>query len=249
LPDAAIDTGPDSRPALKVEGEARVVMLLGNGAVLHDQVVSDGSVTVPPHTALLVVQANGGAGDLLGQGRNVLGWHDQSTLVRLAGRSALGAGCVLNMDGTAGRSKVGWGIAGDMVQEAAAVSTRFGSTVRCVGVILRGAEARHPEDLGIELNGATHVRDADGDVTPVVVQAGTRSILLFPVTPNTRKAGVSVRVTQGGSRQVSGVIGVDGEVNDVADWIAELGLVAVVARLRAAQGDGCAIEWIAPQEQ
>ncbi|RLT96974.1 DUF6603 domain-containing protein [Ketobacter sp.] len=245
LPDAAIDTGAQ-RPGLKVSGEARVVMLLGNGAVLTDQVVNDTTLSVPAHTAIIAIQANGGAGDLLGGGRKVLGWHDQSRVVRLAGRSALASGCILHLDGNSARSKVGWGIAGDVIRDGAAVSTRFATAVRCVGVILRGSEARHPEDLGIELNGAKHVRDASGEVTPVVVQAGARSILLFQVTPDARTAAVSVRVTQGGSRQVSGVIGVNAAVDDVADWIAELGLVAVVARLRAAQGDGCAIEWIEP---
>lgn len=246
LPDANIDIDTnENRPAIRVQGEARVVMLLGNGAVLEDRAVANGDMVVPPHTALIAVQASSGVGDL-SQRRQVMGWHDQSRLVRLAGRSALGAGCVLHMDGTAGRSRVGWGVAGDVVQQAAAVSTRFSAPVRCVGVVLRGAEARYADDMGIELNGASHVTDP---VSPVVVQAGNRSIMLFEVNPDTPTSAVSVRVTQGGTRQVSGVIGVAAEVNDVADWVAELGLVAVVARLRAAKGNGCTMEWLSPQEE
>ncbi len=248
LPDAAIDGG-DSRPGLKVEGNARVVMLAGNGAVLEDITVSDSVVQVPPHSAIIALQANGDTAEVTGPGQaRVAGWHDQSRVVRLAGRSALASGCVIHMDGAAARRQVGWGVAADVVREAAAVSTRFSGPVRCIGVVLRGVEARLPDDLGIELHGASHVSAAGEPVEPVVIQAGARSILLFAVRADSPGGAVSVRVVQGGARQVSGVFGADAELDPVADWVAELGLVAVVARLRAASGDGCAIEWLPAED-
>uniref|UniRef100_UPI00058C9C67 hypothetical protein n=1 Tax=Ilumatobacter nonamiensis TaxID=467093 RepID=UPI00058C9C67 len=58
-PDAAIDVG-GARPQLAIDGAARVVMLKGNGAVALDTRVDDDHVTVPPCTAIIAVQADGG---------------------------------------------------------------------------------------------------------------------------------------------------------------------------------------------
>lgn len=245
MPDAAIDSG-ETRPRLQIDGTARVVMLLGNGAVLEDHRVSDGMLEVPAHTALVAVQADGSSTAASGQGRaQVLGWHDESRVARLAGRSALASGCVLHIDGAAVGSQVGWATAGDAVRDAAAVSTAFSSVVRCVGVVLRGVEARYADDLGIELHGASHISEP---VKPVVIQVGTRAILIFEVRPDSATTPISVRVTQGGSRQVSGVIAAAAEVDDVIGWVSELGLTAVVSSLRATQGSGCAVEWLSPAQ-
>lgn len=248
LPDARIDAG-EQRPELRIEGDARVVMLRGNGAVVKDQRVRDSVVTVPPHTALMVIQANGtGIDPSDRESLTVAGWHDQSRIARLAGRSALAAGCVIHVDGAGSRSRPGWGQAGDMLREAASVSTRFAEAVSCVGVILKGGEARYTRDLDIQLYGATHVTDAEGDISPVVIQDGNRSILLFEVKPDSSSSAVSLRMTQGGSYQVSGVIGSKAELDQVVDWVAERGLIAMVARLRATSGNGCEIEWLSAQD-
>ena len=154
-PDAAID-GEDARPELRITGAARVVMLLGNGAVVADEQVTDRQIAVPKHTATIAVQASGG-GDGRPTGLRILGWHDQSRLVRLTGRSALGAGCVLSINGTAGKASVGWHLGQDLVRGAAAVSTRFDQTVTCVGVILKAGEGRSASDVEIELHGARHL--------------------------------------------------------------------------------------------
>lgn len=242
-PDAAID-GEDARPELRITGAARVVMLLGNGAVVADEQVTDRQIAVPKHTATIAVQASGG-GDGRPTGLRILGWHDQSRLVRLTGRSALGAGCVLSINGTAGKASVGWHLGQDLVRGAAAVSTRFDQTVTCVGVILKAGEGRSASDVEIELHGARHRQQP---VQPVVVQAGARSVLLFEINALAGHSGISVRALQGGTREIAGMIGANASAEAMAELIAEKGLPATVSRLRAVGGSNCEIEWVAAQD-
>jgi len=243
-PDAAIDSG-SRRPQLRISGLARVVMLLGNGAVLHDVAVQDKTLEVPQHTALIAVQASGG-GDGRATGLRVEGWHDQSRLIRLSGRSALGAGCVLTLNGANSRPRVGWHVAQDLVRGTASISTRFGSRVTCIGVVLKGAASRAASDVEIELYGATHRTDP---VEPTVVQAGSRSILLFDIIPDGRSSGVSVRVVQGGTKEIAGMIAADSDADSLAELVAEKGLSATVSRLRAVSKERCEVEWVSVQGQ
>lgn len=238
-PDAAIDSS-SVRPQLRISGLARVVMLLGNGAVLHDLPVRDKTLEVPKHTALIAVQASGG-GDGRPTGLHVEGWHDQSRLIRLSGRSALGAGCVLTLNGANSRPPVGWHVAQDLVRGIASISTRFSSRITCIGVVLKGATSRAASDVEIELYGAAHRSDP---VEPTVVQAGSRSILLFNVVPDGRNSGVSVRVIQGGTKEIAGMIAADSDADSLAELVAEKGLSATVSRLRAVSEDRCEVEWV-----
>ena len=242
-PDAAID-GDEVRPELRVTGAARVVMLLGNGAVVADEQVTDRQIVVPQHTATIAVQASGG-GDGRLTGLRILGWHDQSRLIRLTGRSALGAGCVLSLNGTAGKASVGWHLGQDVVRGTAAVSTRFDHTVTCVGVILKAGEGQSASDVEIELHGARHRQQP---VQPVVVQAGSRSLLLFEITALAGHSGISVRALQGGAREIAGMIGADASAEMMAELIAEKGLPATVSRLRAVGNSTCEIEWVPAQD-
>ena len=219
-------------------------MLLGNGAVVADEQVTDRQIAVPKHTATIAVQASGG-GDGRPTGLRILGWHDQSRLVRLTGRSALGAGCVLSINGTAGKASVGWHLGQDLVRGAAAVSTRFDQTVTCVGVILKAGEGRSASDVEIELHGARHRQQP---VQPVVVQAGARSVLLFEINALAGHSGISVRALQGGTREIAGMIGANASAEAMAELIAEKGLPATVSRLRAVGGSNCEIEWVAAQD-
>lgn len=247
LPDAAIDVG-DKRPSLKVVGDARVVMIKGNGFITTDRVVSDDTVEVAPGISIVAVHANGGIGDIGGVGGiKVSGWHDQSRVARLGERSALASGCVINIEGATERARVGWAVAGDIVRDAAAIVTRFKSTIQTVGIIVRSTEAQRLEDFAIELHGAIRITNTSGQFSdPVIVQAGPRSIMLFEVKPTSENANVIVRVTAGGTRQVAGLIGSIASVDELADLIAERGIIAVVARLRATQGNGCSLTWDSP---
>jgi len=248
LPDAAIDTVAQ-RPRLKVEGAARVVLLGGNGAVLDDRRVSDMSVEIPPGAAIVAAQADGGMSDInAAAGARVIGWHNESRVARLGGRNALAAGSVIHVEGVSGRARIGWANAGDIVRGAAAVATRFASAeARTIGVIVRGAEARRLADFGIELHGATRLRNDDGTpVKPVVVQVGNRSVLLFAVLADPDRNDFVVRVTSGGTRQVAGVIASLAGVDELADLLAERGVIAVTTRLRAVSGDGCSLAWEQP---
>jgi len=242
LPDSATDLG-DARPTLKIEGNARVVMLKGNGIVTLDKTVSNGNIEVPKCIASIAVQADGGALGTLDTGTKVIGWHDQSQLARLGGRSALGANCVVNAEGAQGRAKVGWNIACDFVREASAVSTHLSSAVRTIGVVLRGTHAQHARDMEIGLTGARRVSESDPSNKPIIIQSGPRVTMLFEVIPNVGAPEVVVRVTAGGTRQISGVIGSGEGADQMADLIAERGLVAVVTRLREVSGDGCVLTW------
>lgn len=170
-----------------------------------------------------------------------MGWHDQSRLIRLSGRTALAAGCALSVNGASSRQRPGWNLAQDLVRGAASVSTRFSSPVTCIGVILKGAATRAANDVEIELYGASHRSEP---VTPVVVQAGSRSILLFDIVPDRKSSGVSVRVIQGGAREVAGTIGAVSDADSLSELVAEKGLPATVSRLRAVSAEGCDIEWI-----
>ncbi len=248
LPDAAIDTDA-ARPRLSVDGEARVVLLRGNGAVLADQLVSNTDIDIPPGAAIVAAQANGGRRDVdTPGGMPVIGWHNESRIARLGGHSALAAGSVLHIEGASGKTRIGWAFAADVVRGAAAVSTRFAlAEVRTVGVILRGSEARRLEDFGIELHGATRATNNNGEpIEPVVVQAGNRSMLLFQIVPDAQRSDFVLRITTGGTRQIAGVIGTLASVDELADLIAERGLVPIVARLRAVSGDGCTLSWEQP---
>lgn len=101
--------------------------------------------------------------------------------------------------------------------------------------------------MEIELDGAAYVSDP---VTPVVVQIGSRSVLLFNIVPGREASGITVRVVQGGVREVAGTIAAVSDADSLAELIAEKGLSATVSRLRAVADEGCDIEWIpAPEQQ
>lgn len=248
IPDAKIDHS-EVRPSLHITGAARVVMLKGNGFVVADEMVSNGSIEVAPATAIVAVHANGGSGDLSANtGISVFGWHDQSRVARLGGRSAMAAGCMINIDGASGRSRVGWAVAGDVVRAAAAVSTRFSTTVKTLAVMVRSTDAKRNGDFSIELHGANQKTAGGRKLPPVVVQAGSRSIMLFEVVAETGRSDIVVRITTGGTRQIAGVFASSASVDDLADLVAQRGVVAVVGRLRAASGDGCSVAWSNPSQ-
>ncbi len=86
--DHAIDVGA-RRPALAIDGSARVVMMRGDGLVLADDTVQ-GSLPVPPGTAYAAVQADG----IVDVVDGLAGWHTRSRVCRWApGRPSRPAAC------------------------------------------------------------------------------------------------------------------------------------------------------------
>src|SRR5690606_35518953 len=155
------------------------------------------------------------------------------------------AGCVVKLNGTARNASVGWHLGQDGVGGAASVSTRFDRTVICVGVILKGGEGRSSLDGELELHGQRLGRQP---VEPVVVQAGSRSVLLFEIDAVAGGSGISVRALQGGARDIAGMIAADASAEAMGALIAEKGLPATVLRLRAVGSNYCEIEWVAAQD-
>jgi len=255
-PDSHLDLA-DSRPALIVEGRARVVMLAGNGQVLVDNTVVDGRIDVAPSSALIAVQADGDIEGLVpgSGGEGVFGWHGTSRLAGLGARSALVPGCVLTTEGTGARGSSGWATGADAVRGAEAVTTTFDRPVEAIAVVLRSNTSDRLGETAVEIFGAERVRRSDGSyLPPTVVQAGERSILVFDVvaaaSPATGDATPTVvRVVAGSGRQVNGIIASMRSAESLAQILAERGPATVVSRLRAGAGPGCALTFEPAEER
>jgi len=238
-PDAAIDVH-ENRPSLRVDGTARVVVLDSSGFAQQDVVVSNDKLDICKGAALIAIQADGTVDDIVeNHGINIIGWHDQSRVARLGQRSALGAACVINTQGQGIREPLGWNTAGDIVRNAAVVSTRFDHQVKTIGLVLRQTQLKNLLDTDVDIINATSNHTLD---QPTVIQIGGRSIVLFEVQAKDQSP-IIIRVNEGGTRQIAGVIASQSAMNDVADLIADRGLLSCVARLRAAKGSGCTLHW------
>ncbi len=251
LPDAAIDADIANRPSLEVDGSARVVMVRGDGRVLHDTTVIDGRVAVPPATALIAAHWGSSVVDAEG----LVGWHARARVARLGTQVALGAGCVIATESVVGEVALGWSLAAEAVRDAAAVSTRFVGMVRTVVIVLelvdpaRLASARF-DSIGLDLLGTHRAVDADGTSRPpTVILSGTRTVLVYELVP---AESVVVRIRDGGDWDLAGVLAGDEEAEAVTGRIAARGIEAVAARILAGGSPPGTLRWIpsegAPQQ-
>ena len=125
------------------------------------------------------------------------------------------------------------------MRNAAVVSTRFDHQVKTIGLVLRQTQLKNLLDTDVDIINATSNHTLD---QPTVIQIGGRSIVLFEVQAKDQSP-IIIRVNEGGTRQIAGVIASQSAMNDVADLIADRGLLSCVARLRAAKGSGCTLHW------
>jgi hypothetical protein len=250
-PDALIDTDshPKTRPALHVDGRARVVLLQGSGSVLFDGDVDNGDVVIPPGTALIAVQADG----RVDGGDGLAGWHARSRVVRLGSHSAIGDGCVITVDGsTSAAGGLSWLDAGQLVAGAAATITRFAVAVRTLAIALTGDDDVRLEPMALELGGAHLATAPDGStLDPIVVHIGATSVLIYSIVAadvGNVAAPVVVRVRSGSDWAVTAVLGGTSDPEALAALIARRGLVALGAKLLATEGPGSMLTWKQPEQ-
>ncbi|HEY4314409.1 MAG TPA: DUF6603 domain-containing protein [Actinomycetes bacterium] len=240
LPDSAIDVDEQRRPSVAIAGRARVTVVLGR-TVLLDQDVVDGSVVVPHGATHVGVQADGDVGATGGYA----GWHDRTRVARIGAQSALAAGCVLSFDAAAGGAVLQWDTAGAAVADARQVTTRFTRPVHTVAVALSGATATSLAPTQLTLVGARVATDRSGaEHAPVAVTLGDTSVLVYAIVPDKDATAVSVVVGSGADWVVSGVVGTDDPVDDVAARIARQRLTGVAAKLLALAGAGASVTWV-----
>lgn len=235
MPDAAVDrdaTGDPAarRPALGVEGQARVVAMRGDGEVVLDA-TGRGRVPVPPGTALLAVQASPVQDD------GLAGWHVRSRVCALGTHAAIASGCVITVAGmpTTPRAAV-WVSAGELIAATAEILTRFSGPVQAVAIALETATAERLANVDTELIGAA----APGP--PAVVLNGRQAVLVYEVVPE-QDTAVAVRVRTGGEWRVTAVLGDDGPAAGLTAGILRRGVAGATGRL-SGSGPGCALSWL-----
>jgi large repetitive protein len=237
--DASIDVDPQNRPLFRVTGQARVTMTASDGTVLTDAMVND-TIAIPPRTAIIGVQAGGDTAVTDG----LAGWHDRSRVARLNARVAIGTGCALQVEGVVSEAQPAWLTAQELIVQATGVTTRFVAQARTVIVILAGSDAPTPDDVTLELDGATRRADRNGKVhAPRVVMAGDRAALIYDVVPS-RGAALSVHVQPGGQWRLAGVLAGDADSASLAQTIALKGIAPLAGRLlMAADGAPVSVTW------
>jgi hypothetical protein len=250
--DATIDTAA-GRPALAVDGSARVVMIKPNGRVVTDRSVLDDEVIVPPGVRMIAVHAAAASGDPAsvagGGGVPLAGWHVRSRLARLGVRSALGAGCVVCSDAPAPDRRTGWVTGDELVSEATTVTTSFPTSAEFVVVVLDGVAPADLDPLSITFAGCRRAVDGAGQTRrPTVVQAGSQSLVFVGIAMDAGVTGFTVTARAGGGWRIGGALAGRGAVGDVAAHAAEVGVDAIAARLLAGTGSGpgCQLEWRTP---
>jgi hypothetical protein len=218
------------------------VMTASDGHVLEDATVDD-TITIPPRTAIIGVHAGGNTAVIDG----LAGWHERSRVARLNSRVAMGPGCSLQLDGVVTEAQPAWLSAAALLVQATGITTRFVNPVQTVVVLLAGSEAPTPDDIVIELDGATRVADRSGVVRPPrVVMAGDRTALLYDVKP-AKTGTVSVHVQPGGHWRLAGVLGGDAESEALSRSLAMKGVAPIAGRLLlAADGAPVAVTWEGP---
>ena len=239
LPDAAIDVDAERRPSVTVIGKARVTVILGR-TVLHDDDVVDGAVPVPHGATHVGIQADGDADPSGG----FAGWHDRTRVARIGSQSAIAAGCVLSVDAAGGGTVLQWDTAGAVAHNAREVTTRFSRPVTTVAVALTGTAPTSLAPTQLHLVGARVATDRAGvERLPVAVSLGDTSVLVYAVVPDEGATSVAVTVTAGADWVVSGAVGTNEPVADVARMIARQRLSGVTAKVLALAGPGCQVEW------
>ncbi|MEO7131924.1 MAG: DUF6603 domain-containing protein, partial [Dermatophilaceae bacterium] len=237
-PDAALDGSDQARPSLAVTGNSRVVMLAGR-ATLADAQVRDGSVEVPPGTSHVLVQADG---DVTASG-GLAGWHDRSRVVRLGSHLGLAAGCVVSVDAAGSGAALRWTSAGDLVQDADEVTTRFSRPVRTVAVVLTGTTPRGFDPASLHLIGATLRSDRGQDLPPTAVSLGAVTALVYDIVPDPAATTVTITVRLGADWTLAGVLGGGQPAAELAQRLAAVGVAAATTSLLAVQGAGCTVVW------
>ena len=171
-------------------------------------------------------------------------------MARIDRRVALGPGCALQLEGIVTDAPPAWVDAGDLIEQATAVTTRFTDAARTIAVVLAGTNQPLPTDVSIDLDGATRVADKSGKVRPPrVVMAGSRAVLLYDIAPVAGEA-VSVRVLPGGPWRLHGVLGGLIASEQLVRTIATQGIEAIAGRLLlAADGKPITVAWEAPALQ
>jgi hypothetical protein len=164
----------------------------------------------------------------------------------LGSSAAIGAGCVLTVDGARADRGTGWVAAAEVVAGAAAVGTTFSSPVRTVVVVLSDADPQRLEAPALELLGARRATLPGGELRPpTVVLRGSEVALSYAVVPD-RSGPVTVRVRSGGDWRLAGVLGGNASVEAVGRLLVERGPLAVIQRILAVEAGPCQVSWQAP---
>ncbi len=238
LPDATVDVGV-IRPALTVDGSARVVLVRGAGVVVHDG-PAHGGLQIPRGTSLVWVQA--GAARV-----RLAGWHATSRVSAVGSSVAVAPGCVLTTHGRAPAAGAGWVSAGDLLRGADAVSTRFAVPVQAIAVVVEAPQPSSLAGIGVVCTGGHLALDRRGrPLPPRVLVNGASAVLVYAVVPDPG-AGVVVSVrADGPGWRLAGVLGSTSDAAALAAATARDGVVSPVRQLTVEPGPGCLLSWTAP---
>jgi hypothetical protein len=202
-----------------------------------------GTVSLPPGTALVAVQADGTT-DPAGDGGGLAGWHARTRVAGLGSHAALGPGCVVTVHGRPTVRGVAWTTAGELLAGAAVVHTRFSRPVGTVAVVLETGTVDRLDGLGLDLRGARRARGEDGvELPPRVVLSGGQAVVVYAVVPDPRLTAVEVVVRAGGNWQVTGVLGGVVDPATLVRVVTTRGVARAAGRLLAGTGAGCRVAW------
>jgi hypothetical protein len=239
LPDSTADVN-DQRPALALSAPARVVMLHGDGSVALDA-GHEGQVSVPEGVATIAVVPDAAAVHAAVPKDGLDGWHAGTRVAALGTQAALAPGSVLTIEGGAQNFGHAWVIAGDFVQGASTLSTRFAKGATTLAIVVANATLERQEPLALELIGATRKRDRKGqELAPIVVLRGSEAALIYDISATSE---FTVRVRLGGPHAVTAMLAGDESGSKVAQVISAQGVTVVAARTLAATGKGAYVAW------
>jgi hypothetical protein len=253
LPDAARDGDTRRRPALVVQGRARVVALGPAGGVTVDVTVASAAsrkqaaVVVPPATRGLVVI--GLAGDAAPS--PLAGWVADVPLPSATDGVLVAAGCVVDAVGRVPGRRVaalraGWVAPDELVGGESAVTTTFAAPIAAVAIALEGGAG---DDFALGVDGARRPIGPDGaPEAPVLVADGARAVLVFRLLES--RPGAALTITTGTARRLAGVVAVAAQktaegdpVATLAEAIGRLSLAALVPPVAAPGLGGADLIW------
>ncbi len=250
MPAAARDSGADARPALGVDGLARVVMLGAGGTVLSDTIGQGGNRSIPQGVERIALWAD--PADPATAISGLSGWHESQSLAYLGWSTCLCSGASVYAESAKLRRgpesfKAGWIGAREFVQGSRLLTTRFTAPAATLVVVLEEANAAAGADFSLTLQGASVARDAAGaDIAPILLSSGTRRILVYAIVPERSGAGFAASVLREGAVRIAGAMASARAAALVAAQLTERAPEALVDPAVAGPGSPVSIHFIEP---
>jgi hypothetical protein len=193
---------------------------------------------MPPKTARIAVIGGGAPGE------TAAGWHGDSVMVQLGGRSLAGPHCTVTsstLSTRRGTVAVSTGLvtAASAVGGRSLVTTRLPATIASLAVKLEAGAGAGGEDALLEL-GLSHARTA-GAPLRITEQAATTSIYSLIRDPDA--PAVEVTVASGRDVELCGVLGSPLAAAELAAQLRERGFQGVLGPLTGAAPGTAHVTW------